>query len=194
MADKAELYGLVLAGGKSTRMGTDKGLLDYKGMPHRDYLYQLLDNLCAKTFLGLRTEQQQETQEQPVIWDDEYYQGPFRSLLSAHKAYPDKAWLVVACDLPFLTDQAITKLIEARDAAKPATAYYNEESGFLEPLIAIWEPEALEQALLYAADGNRCPRKFLMSQDIKQLPVKQGQELVNANYPEDYEQAKEALS
>ncbi|GHA80701.1 molybdenum cofactor guanylyltransferase [Pontibacter akesuensis] len=193
MADKAELFGLVLAGGKSTRMGTDKGLLNYRGMPHRDYLFQLLDRLCTKTFLGLRKEQQNEAGEQPVIWDDTQYEGPFRSILAAHKAHPTTAWFMLACDLPFLTEKTVEKLIQERDAGKAATVYYNEGSGFLEPLIAIWEPAALAQAMEYAADGSRCPRKFLLSQDIKQLSVAKGQELLNANYPEDYEQAKKAL-
>ncbi|MFT5737968.1 MAG: molybdopterin-guanine dinucleotide biosynthesis protein A, partial [Maribacter sp.] len=38
MISNAKIYGLVLAGGKSTRMGVDKGLITYHGLPQRDYL------------------------------------------------------------------------------------------------------------------------------------------------------------
>ncbi|NNE77041.1 MAG: NTP transferase domain-containing protein, partial [Pricia sp.] len=49
-----KIYGLVLAGGKSSRMGKDKGLIPYHGMPQREYLYHLLGRVCDKTFLSIR--------------------------------------------------------------------------------------------------------------------------------------------
>ncbi len=61
MKAKAEVYGLVLAGGRSTRMGFDKGLIRYHEIPHRQYLYELLSKFCAKTFIGAREEQQERS-------------------------------------------------------------------------------------------------------------------------------------
>lgn len=188
-----DLYGLVLAGGKSSRMGFDKGLIEYRAVPHRLYLYDLLKTFCAKAFLGIRAEQQEEVSEFPLIFDKEVYNGPFRSILAAHDVYPDKAWLVVACDLPYLTENTIQKLVEERDSRKKATTYYNESSGFLEPLITIWEPTGLQKAKEYVAEGGKCPRKFLLNEDIKQLTCENDKELRNANYPADYEEAKKIL-
>ena len=52
-----KLYGLVLSGGKSTRMGTDKGLITYHGIPQREYIYKLLEEVCDATFLSIRDDQ-----------------------------------------------------------------------------------------------------------------------------------------
>ena len=57
MTSTAKLYGLVLSGGKSTRMGTDKGLLDYFGKSQRVYSIEMLEKLNLKTFLSVRKEQ-----------------------------------------------------------------------------------------------------------------------------------------
>ena len=185
------LYGLVLAGGKSSRMGKDKGLIEYhQGQPQRMYIYNMLSSLCEKAFIGLRLDQQTEVGELPLITDNENYQGPFKSLLAAHDAYPLQAWLVIACDLPFLTKRTLRKLIEERDRTKIATAYYQPEQDFPEPLLAIWEPEGLRLAKIYAKGGNNSPARFLMGADYKKVVADSAQELMNANRPEDFEQAK----
>ena len=189
-----DLFGLVLAGGKSSRMGKDKGLIEYhQGQPQRMYAYNLLNSLCEKTFLGLRLDQKSEVEELPVITDHENYQGPFKSLLAAHDAYPLQAWLVVPCDLPFLSDYTLRKLIEERDRSKVATAYYQPEKDFPEPLLAIWEPEGLRLAKTYASSGNNSPSRFLKSADYKKVIADNVQELMNANRPEDSEQAKSQI-
>ena len=55
-------YGLVLCGGKSTRMGTDKSMLQYHSKPQRYYVYDLLFPLCEKVFISCN-EQQSSTIE-----------------------------------------------------------------------------------------------------------------------------------
>ena len=52
-----KLYGLVLSGGRSTRMGKDKGLINYHGIPQRDYIYNLLNEVCDETYMSIRKDQ-----------------------------------------------------------------------------------------------------------------------------------------
>jgi molybdopterin-guanine dinucleotide biosynthesis protein A len=191
--ENEDLYGLVLAGGRSSRMGFDKGLIEYRKMPHRLYLYELLNKFCARTFLGLRPDQQEEAGQWPLILDKENYGGPFRSILAAHEAHPSKAWLVVACDLPFLGEASIRKLIEGRDRSKAATTFYNQQKGFPEPLSTIWEPEGLRQARRYASQGQHSPGRFLESVDCKLIMTENEKELINVNDPDQWEQARKAL-
>lgn len=185
-ADK--IYGLILSGGRSTRMGQDKGLIPYHGVPQREYLYHLLEGLCERTFLSVRSDQESETPSaMELIKDRNRFKGPFNGMLSAHLEYPGVAWLVVACDMPLLDKEALKLLINARDREKTATAYTLKTSDLPEPLCAIWEPEALKQAVEYLEAGNgSCPRKFLINSRIKQVHPTDDRVLINANSREDY--------
>ena len=56
------VYGLVLAGGKSMRMGTDKGAIAYHGKAQREYAADLLKDLGIETYLSVRSEQLDQLQ------------------------------------------------------------------------------------------------------------------------------------
>lgn len=196
MTSIAKLYGLVLSGGKSTRMGTDKGLIEYHGIPQREYLYNLLSQVCENTFISLREEQEDELPTaMKTIVDLNEFKGPYNGLLSAHKKYPEVAWLVLACDLPLMDLDALKELISQRDSAKEATAFALKENPLPEPLCAIWEPHALQQSITYLESGNgTCPRKYLINHDTKLVFPKYENVLLNANSEEDYKEALEKLA
>ena len=192
----SKIYGLVLAGGRSRRMGKDKAQLSYHGQPHSQYLYKLVSEVCDKVFLSIRDEQKsQYEQEFNVIIDQDEFKGPFNGLLSAHNKYPEVAWLVVACDLPLVDKASLGQLIEQRDEERTATAYATLKSGLPEPLIAIWEPEALNEAKSYLQESeSSCPRKFLINSDTKTIHPKDDKILLNANVEEDYDEVLKILS
>ena len=85
-----KIYGLVLSGGKSIRMGIDKGLIDYHGIPQREYLYGILKTSCDDTFLSVREEQESELEADfNCIVDENEYKGPLNGILSAHNQHPE---------------------------------------------------------------------------------------------------------
>lgn len=188
---KSGLYGLVLSGGKSTRMGEDKGLITYHGIPQRDYLYQLLNNICDETFMSIRPEQEDDfADDVNVVLDENIYRGPYNGLLSAHNAEPNIAWLVLACDLPLIDNKALEQLISQRNPNKIATAFATTKSKLPEPLCAIWEPKALSDSITYLeADNGTCPRKFLINSDVELVFPENDLVLMNANSKEDYKDA-----
>lgn len=192
----AKLYGLVLSGGKSTRMGADKGLIAYHGMPQREYLYHILEKVCNKSFLSIRSEQRQEIQSGfDTIIDEDIFKGPFNGLLSAHKTHPEAAWFVLACDLPLITKNAVKELITARDTDSFATAFALKENPLPEPLCAIWEPKGLAEAIPYLDRGaGSCPRKFLINNKTKLVFPKNPNVLMNANSEEEYKEALTKLA
>ena len=191
MTSTAKLYGLVLSGGKSTRMGTDKGLIKYHGVPQREYLYDLLSQVCEETFISLREEQEAQLPvEMQTIVDLNEFKGPYNGLLSAHKKQPEAAWLVLACDLPLMDLYSLKELISQRDTTKQATAFALKENPLPEPLCAIWEPHALAESLSYMESGvGACPRKFLINTDTKLVFPNNESVLLNANSEEEYKQA-----
>ncbi|MDM9631747.1 molybdenum cofactor guanylyltransferase [Robiginitalea aurantiaca] len=183
-----EIMGLVLAGGQSRRMGTDKGKLEYHNKPQREYLYEELKTLCSGVFLSIRPEQASEIPEgMDFILDENVFKGPFNGLLSAHHAYPEAAWLVVACDLPLVDKKVLQYLIERRDPGAMATAFATHKSGLPEPLAAIWEPLGLKTAETYMQTSeSSCPRKFLINGNTALVFPEDDLWLSNANEPGEY--------
>ncbi|MCK5440478.1 MAG: molybdenum cofactor guanylyltransferase [Maribacter sp.] len=196
MTSVDKIYGLVLSGGKSTRMGKDKGLITYHGVPQREYLYQLLEKVCERTFISIREEQASEVSSAVnTIVDEDVFKGPFNGILSAHNKYPGVAWLVLACDLPLIDVKSLEGLISNRKKSSYATAFAQKENPLPEPLCAIWEPHALNEAAPYLENGNgSCPRKFLIRNDAHLVFPENGNVLLNANSEEEYREALTKLT
>lgn len=163
MTPVAPLYGLVLAGGRSTRMGQDKGLIQYRGQPHREYLREVLRAHCARAFVSLNSDQAAlAVPGLPLIIDDPRYEtSPMGALLSAHAGHPGVGWWVLSCDLAYFDPGCALALANARDPARAGTAYAIHELGQPEPLATIYE-QAFVATLpaLYAA-GERSLRRAL---------------------------------
>ena len=174
------LNGLILAGGKSTRMGLDKSLLNYNGKTQREHLYELLGPICSEVFISCNALQSEEI-TLPKIEDCFGESGPMGGVLSAFKYASNKAWLIIACDMPFLTATTLENLIAHRNPALYATAFQDPESGLPEPLITIWEPDAypiLQQAF---AAGNTSLRQVLTKSSVTLLQAPNAKELLNIN-------------
>lgn len=188
MSAEAPLFGLVLAGGASTRMQRDKAAIEYHGQSQLHWTFHLLSHVCAATFVSVRPDQREESTRAglPQIVDRQPGIGPIAGISAALHAHPKAAWLVVACDLPFLNEQTLRYLVEHRDAHKLATVFKSSHDGLPEPLCAIWEPAAREPLLAYVAAGKQCPRKFLINADALLLDLPDGRALDNVNTTDEY--------
>lgn len=193
--NKTTIKGVILAGGKSTRMGRDKGLIKYFGKPHRIYLYELLSNHLEEVRISCRKNQASEIRDEyPIIEDEFKVSSPMNGILSALQSDRKASWLVLATDLPFIRNHTIERLLGERNPKKLATAYRRSDSEKPEPLIAIWEPAAFTYAREYVKSGNTCPRRFLSGEDIKTILPYHDLELMNANNPTDLQKVKQKMS
>ncbi len=179
------LFGLVMAGGRSRRMGHDKATLRYRGMPHAEWTAQLLAPYCERVFFSCRADQ---TIGDPhlVIRDREADQGPMGGLLAAHEAHPNVAWFAVACDLPNLDDAGVRALTAARSPDHLATMYVSLEEQ-PEPLCAVYEPTIFAELIAAFAAGQRCPRRVLanLGDRVRGVTPTDPRLLDNANTPQD---------
>lgn len=182
------LNGLVLAGGKSTRMGQDKGKINYNGKDQRIYMWEQLSEICDQSFISIRPDQQTELSDYPTVSDTFTDLGPYGAILSAFRQDPNAAWMVVACDQPLLDLETLSHLKSNRNVTKMATTYHNSETNFPEPLITIWEPRAYPVLLNFLSLGYSCPRKALINSDCEVLTVPNERVLKNANTPREYEE------
>jgi len=168
-------------------MGSDKGLLEYHGVPHYEFLYGLLKTVCERTFLSLREDQLELAEGKEYILDRNQFRGPFNGILSAHQAFPEATWLVLACDLPLMDVTSLELLVENHSDTNFATALATHKTGLPEPLAAIWTQQALIKAMDYLPGSkSSCPRKFLLQHEIKLVHPAQDDVLINANDKEEF--------
>jgi len=184
----APLKGLVLAGGHSRRMARDKASLEYAGRSQLARAMALLAPLVIQSFVSVRSDQLADPQRAayPCIADLQPDLGPISGIHAALHADPESAWLVLACDLPFLDSATLQHLIAERAPEKMATAFLSDFDGKPEPVCAIYEPAARSAVDAWIASGQRCPRTLLGQSDVKLLQARSGGTLANINTSEEY--------
>lgn len=191
ISKEIEIYGLVLAGGKSTRMGTDKAKLEYHGKAQVEYTCDLISKYCNKVFISTRDKVYSSKYES--IFDTFLNIGPIGGILSAQMLLPNKAFLVIACDMPYINQKTIEKIISQRDYFKYSTCYINYENSLPEPLCAIYEPKSKSALMEFIAEGYLCPRKFLINYNVKKILPDNPLEMSNINYIEEYKKVKKVI-
>lgn len=185
------LYGLVLVGGQSRRMGRDKALLSYDGeRTQLERTASLLQSVCTQTYVSQRQEQAFPVPtETEVIYDsDADIHGPLCGILSAMQQHPEADWLVLACDLPNLTEATLRKLIQFYHSKEPTlTAYRSSSDGLPEPLCAIY-PAGFANPLkeLALELGKHCPRKLLIVKEASLVDQDDPRSLDNINTAEEF--------
>lgn len=192
---RAPLHGLLLAGGSSSRMQRDKAALLYNGSTQLERAFSLLARHAQPVFVSVRAAQSGDPGRaaHPLLIDAVSGEGPIVGIRSALRQFPQAAWLVLACDLPFLTDAVLEHLVRERSPQHLATAYLSASDGKPEPLCAIWEPAAAPALAAYQAEGGSCPRKFLLQHPAHLIAPLDPRALDNINTPEEYAQAAAAL-
>lgn len=189
MAMNKSVYGLVLTGGQSKRMGRDKALLRVDGETQLSRAVNLLEPLLDRVFVSTRVDQQDEPERKKFDQIVDRYQdlGPLAGILSALETYPDVGWLVLACDLPHVDAQTIQHLLENKSPRHPFTAYKSSYDGLPEPLCAFYAADSLPIVKGFADDGIICPRKILIQSNTHLLNQASPGSLDNINTPEDLE-------
>lgn len=188
------LYGLVLAGGRSTRMNSDKALLRYGEQPQSEVMCELLKRHTVKTFLSCRPGQRENQLPQFEQIHDSFYEfGPLGGILSAQRLHPEAAWLVVACDLPFLNEETVQQLVTNRASMRFATCFDSSINTLPEPLCAIYEPKFYRKSLEFVASGYECPRKILLNCPVQRLELENSEALENINYEDEFILARKKI-
>lgn len=166
------MIALVLCGGQSTRMGSDKGLLQ----PNAKTWAATAADILAAQNLSVQfsvNPHQVEYYSQfftatDLIVDDETLavHGPLLGLLSAHLQHPNKNILVLACDMPLMQSGLIKELIVTAQQHKNFDAWLYKNNHQPEPLCAIYSYHALASILHLLKEGKlyKHSMKFMLEQ------------------------------
>jgi len=190
-----DLHGLIVCGGKSSRMGVDKSLLEYYGIPHRYYLFNLLQNFCQSVYLSVNIFQTENLDNSYsfIIDAPEYSNiGPMSALLSAWKKFPQASWLVVGCDYPFVNKEILQSLISQRN--KRATCFHVDKNNINEPLFTIYESSFYPAVIESYHQQNYSLSKLLANENVNTVKLSSGHFLKNVNTMDEFFAVKELLN
>ncbi len=183
--DDKEIWGVVLAGGKSTRMGTDKAMLTYHNLTLVEHAAYKLASICKEVFVSVSEENRHKIQHNaPKIPDLYPGEGPISGILSSLITLKSNI-LVVACDMPLLDIEDLSHLISEWDCKAAATMYFHPDTGLHEPLVAIWNYHSLEALQLYYNQGLRSLQSFARLHYVQKLAPLDPTRFSNINETKD---------
>lgn len=180
----------LLAGGKSSRMGTDKALLDWRGVPlWRMQLGKLIDLNPDRLLLSCREEQSLKNVFAEFVFDQPDNPGPLGAIVRCLEL-AQIPLLVLAVDMPAMTGDFLNVMLHAcADGARGIV--YENVNGF-EPLCAVYPPGALVMLRDFILEKNyrlQDATAALVAADLMQVRRLQADEVplfFNANTPEEY--------
>lgn len=171
----SDVSGLVLCGGQSVRMGRDKAFIQYHTKEQYAHVADMMKVFCKDVFVSCNNQQQSKiTQQYQSISDNATFDngGPMMGILSAFNQLHNTSLLVMGCDYPHFTEADMKALIDAREEGIDAVCYHNTESGFDEPLLAIYEKQCAPLLLDFYQKGNTSLQKFLKTVKAKRIVPK----------------------
>lgn len=137
------IRGLVLAGGKSSRFGTDKALANYNGATFIERAVSVLAALRLKPIVVTRKGADYSLAGCTMIYDKLPDKGPLGGIYTAMSIFKNTAFLVLTCDMPALTPAVISDLLKDHKPHFGATVYSIDGSS-IEPFPGIYDPLLFE--------------------------------------------------
>jgi molybdopterin-guanine dinucleotide biosynthesis protein A len=137
-----DITGVVLAGGRSRRMGRDKALLEWKGKPLIQHATDILKQLCTRVVVSANKDDYNFTACE--VWHDEWdVQAPMTGIFSCLRRSQDEWIMVLSCDMPLVDPRLFQSLLSfspGYDVVVPV-----HEGGIIEPLCGLYSKRALPQ-------------------------------------------------
>jgi molybdopterin-guanine dinucleotide biosynthesis protein A len=180
---------LILAGGKSRRMGRNKALINRPdGTRQLDFLVRLATAISDEVIISTNEPELVPT-DLAHLPDQRPGDGPLGALASFHARHPDETVLLLGCDHFLLDGATLQQLIDSSDPNSAATTFQNRIDDRPEPLCTIYQPAALSRVHKTIEAGEFCARHFLEGLSPRLVKPKNPVALDNANTPAELDEA-----
>jgi len=183
-----EVEAVILAGGRSRRMGQDKALLPFGAFPTlAEYQYRRLLPLFSRVFLSAKSDK--FPFDAPLIPDESSVSSPMIALAAILRRSRCDGVFLLGVDMPFVRETTIRRILDtARSEPDAPIVSLRSERG-IEPLCALYRPRLLPRVETLIA--REIHRLQTLHQEVPgiYLPVEDPEELSNLNRPEEYERA-----
>lgn len=167
------LISVLLTGGKSSRMGRDKGLLIWDNKKWVEIAYNKIKQINNKPFISINTSQVEKYEQlfdkDDLILDYLDIPGPLGALFGIHRKFPDSDLLVLACDMVLMQSKYLHNLLEAYIKSRDYHCYLYNNNDFIEPLCAIYTSSALDKMLGLFEKSEENKFKYSFKQYIDRL-------------------------
>lgn len=187
------MLGVVLCGGESKRMQTDKGLLHIKGSTWVESAAAKLRQINIPVVISINSTQKPAYGKlfptQQLVIDEVNVSGPLNGLLSVHQQFPDKNLLLLACDMTDMKISILSRLKAEFTCDSSFDFYVYESSEFLEPLCAIYPSETLsrlKKQMINNEMSSYALHKLIKSSKHKILKTDEMQSFTNYNTHNPY--------
>lgn len=191
-SSKLAFTAVILAGGKSSRMGRDKALLKIKERTVLEDLTRLTTRLFDETLIIVNDKDKLKGQDLGFvkIYEDLIKErGPLAGIYTGLSYSCNIASCIFTCDMPFIDETIIRNLVDAWEENCDVTCLQNAE-GYHEPFPGIYQRRSrgLIQSLLEKGSISIC--RYLEIASAHFLPIPHGREtvLTNMNTPEEYQE------
>ena len=184
---------IVLAGGRSSRMGRSKALLDFDGEPLIARIVATLNRLFDDVIVVASPDQELPTMPVTLVRDDVAYQGPVGGIGYGLRAAPTEICFVTACDAAFLNGSLIAHLVSRACEYDAVVPCWRDR---LQPLHAVYHRRVLPVLEAQLARGEL--RAVSLVDQVRALRIDEeeirrfdpdGASFFNMNGPEDYAEA-----
>jgi molybdenum cofactor guanylyltransferase len=162
MIDKEDITGLVLAGGRGTRMGgVDKGLQNFRGIPLALHTLLRLGPQVGEVMINANRNLSAYEAFGAPVWPDGIadYAGPLAGFLTGLERCETGYLVTVPCDTPLFPQDLVARLAQAlaREDADIAMAAAREEDGGVrtQPVFSLLRRELLESLVRFTHEGGR---------------------------------------
>lgn len=190
MMPVVDIEAFVLAGGKSSRMGRDKGLVLLNGQPMISYVLKALSKTgIPVSIIAHNTDY--ENFEHPVYIDLIEEKGPIGGLFTAFSHTKAKAVLLISCDMPLVTSEALKQLMDKAEINRIIAA---TAEGRINPLFSIYPVALLEEVKKRIQDDNLKMTDFILENKYTLVPsiaLEMPGIFQNVNTPEELKMTEE---
>lgn len=176
------LHGLILCGGKSSRMKQDKTLVSFEGKPLLSYATYLFDELGIDYHLSINSGQAYLREVHPYIEDEFQDKGPLGGIVSALKNLHTNL-LVIPVDMPHLNPLLLNKLIGTRDTHEMVRCFQLNER--LEPFPSIWKASSTDRLEQFIREDQLSLQECIAKLPHQLIDCDDSAPFRNMNSPQD---------
>ncbi len=185
MVPKDKLVGVIISGGKSSRMGADKSLLLWNNKPFYLHAAEILTPFCSEIYVSCNPAQA-ENYNLPTIIDKYESNGPMTGVLSSLAALREQSIITLPCDMPEISKDILNEIVNSNDKMLDGV-FLKDNNDQIEPLIAIYNPSIYSKLLTWYDSGNYSLKKFIESCDNVSCIMLGDRNLVNINTPAEFD-------